>query len=388
MKIAVAGAGIAGLAAATFLARAGHDVQIFDQFEAPRPVGSGLMIQPVGLAVLSALGLDKLLIDRASPISRIYGQTFRELPVLDVAYSDLRDGLAGHGVQRSVLFDLLFQAALDSGVALRTSTEITGHQDRNLLTGDGKLGPFDLIVDALGAYSPLCPKPSAPLKFGALWALLDWPSDSAFDPAALEQRYEYARKMVGVLPVGQTEPGGPRKLTFFWSLRAADFAGWRAQSIEQWKDHVRALWPETAAILDQVTAHNDLTFAQYTHRTLHRPAADRLIHIGDSFHATSPQLGQGANMALLDAAALATAVQRAASPDQIGAHFAKARLTHVTLYQTASWLFTPLYQSDSRVLPWVRNHIGAPLANLRPMQKILASLVAGELGWPLRRIHL
>jgi len=33
------------------------------------------------------------------------------------------------------------------------------------------------------------------------------------------------------------------------------------------------------------------------------------VHIGDSAHATSPQLGQGANMALLDALALAVALR-------------------------------------------------------------------------------
>ena len=55
MKIAVAGAGIAGFAAATFLARAGHDVQIFDQFEAPRPVGSGLMINGQIVGKLTAV---------------------------------------------------------------------------------------------------------------------------------------------------------------------------------------------------------------------------------------------------------------------------------------------------------------------------------------------
>ena len=266
MKVAIAGAGIAGLAAAALLARAGHSVRVFDQFDAPRPVGSGLMVQPVGLAVLHAMGLGDELIDRAAPIGRVYGQTFRNLPVLDVAYADLREGLVGHGVQRSVLFDLLYQAALDSGARLVTSTEITAAADGFLIRQDDRLGPFDLIVDALGAYSPLCPKPSAPLKFGALWALLDWPPSGPFDATALEQRYEYARKMVGVSPVGRSQPGGTEKLTFFWSLRATDYAGWRAQPLAQWKDQVRTLWPETEVILDQITSHDDLTFARQRYR--------------------------------------------------------------------------------------------------------------------------
>ena len=55
LNIAIAGAGVAGLAAAILLRRQGHCVTIFEQFEKPAPVGSGLVIQPVGLAVLDEL---------------------------------------------------------------------------------------------------------------------------------------------------------------------------------------------------------------------------------------------------------------------------------------------------------------------------------------------
>ncbi len=58
LDIAVAGAGPGGLAMTLFLSRQGHRVQLFERFETPRSLGSGLMLQPTGLAVLEALGLD------------------------------------------------------------------------------------------------------------------------------------------------------------------------------------------------------------------------------------------------------------------------------------------------------------------------------------------
>ena len=67
LNIAIAGAGIGGLAAATLLARAGHSVRVFDQFDAPKPIGSGLMLQKTGLAVLAQLGLRCLLYTSPSP---------------------------------------------------------------------------------------------------------------------------------------------------------------------------------------------------------------------------------------------------------------------------------------------------------------------------------
>ena len=57
LDIAIAGAGPAGLAAALYLKRAGHRVTIFERFDKPAPVGSGLILQPTGLTVLDDLGL-------------------------------------------------------------------------------------------------------------------------------------------------------------------------------------------------------------------------------------------------------------------------------------------------------------------------------------------
>ena len=55
--IAIVGAGFAGLASATLLARAGHLVTVFEKFEAPQAVGAGILIQPTGLAVMRTLGI-------------------------------------------------------------------------------------------------------------------------------------------------------------------------------------------------------------------------------------------------------------------------------------------------------------------------------------------
>ena len=57
MKIAIAGGGIAGTAAAALLARQGHTVTLFEQAVHCGPVGAGIMIQPVGQWVLQQLGL-------------------------------------------------------------------------------------------------------------------------------------------------------------------------------------------------------------------------------------------------------------------------------------------------------------------------------------------
>ncbi len=52
------------------------------------------------------------------------------------------------------------------------------------------------------------------------------------------------------------------------------------------------------------------------------------------------------------------------------------------LYQLASFLFTPAYQSDSRWLPVCGTGSRGPYPGCRPSPRLLAALVAGKLGWP------
>jgi 2-polyprenyl-6-methoxyphenol hydroxylase-like FAD-dependent oxidoreductase len=146
------------------------------------------------------------------------------------------------------------------------------------------------------------------------------------------------------------------------------------------------LWPQTAPFLEQVTHREQLIFASYCHGTLRSPLKDGVVHIGDSWHSASPQLGQGANMALLDALALACAMERHADIATAMEAYARARLGHIRIYQLASWMFTPAYQSDSDAAAWLRDWVLAPVSKLWPAPKILAALVAGAIGSPLAAI--
>lgn len=396
LTIAIAGCGPAGLATALLLHRDGHHVTLFDRFDAPRPVGSGLMIQPTGFAVLRELGLDDPLLAQGARIDRLHGEAGSTgRVVLDVRYSALgkRAGF-GIGVHRAALFALLHDAVAAEAIAVETGCAVIGSElsagDRRtlLLEGGRRTGPFDLIVDALGTRTPLAPPCGRALAYGALWGTLDWPDEAGFDPAALEQRYRRASAMVGVLPVGRFPGGQRRQAALFWSLRADRLDAWKAAGVDAWKAEVAALWPATQPLLDQIRSAEQLTFARYAHRTLRTPAEAGMIHIGDAWHSASPQLGQGANMALLDAWALAQALRQAPDVATALTRAVAMRRRHVRLYQSLTALFTPVYQSDSRLLPFFRDRIVGPLSMLWPAPRIQAAMVSGLIGDPLRPLSL
>lgn len=389
LDIAIAGCGVAGLACAALLRRLGANVVLFDKLETPQPLGSGIILQPVGLRVLDEIGAGDAIRGLGAPITRLYGRAApRGNVVLDVSYvARGKNAPCGFGVHRGALFQVLYDAALAAGAGIESGRDIAGVRDRRLVFADGRVSAsFDLVVDALGMRSPLSGGAPKSLPFGALWASLDWAGP--FDGAALEQRYRQARKMVGVLPIGRLKGETRKQAAFFWSLKHGDRAAWAAMPIEVWKDEVRALWPETEPLLAQIHRHEDMVFATYAHRTISDPVSRDCVHIGDAWHCASPQLGQGANMALLDALALARALETQSNLDAALGEYARTRALHITLYQLASWMFTPAYQSDSAAFAFVRDWIMAPLSRAPPAPAILAGLVAGEIGAPLKAIGL
>jgi len=65
MKIAIAGAGIGGLAAALCLHEKGHEVQVFEAVETLQPLGVGINVMPHASGVLHGLGLGDALDEMA-----------------------------------------------------------------------------------------------------------------------------------------------------------------------------------------------------------------------------------------------------------------------------------------------------------------------------------
>ncbi|MFQ6550368.1 FAD-dependent oxidoreductase [Aestuariibius sp. 2305UL40-4] len=376
LDIGVAGAGIGGLALASLLADRGHRVTVFDRFERPAPVGSGLVIQPVGQAVLDRIGLGVSARAEGAPVWRMLGhEADHGRRVLDVVYGPGGGARYGLGIHRASLFDLLLAAAEARRVDLRSGCAVAGARDGVLRLADGKDERFDLVVDATGAGSPIAPLEARALPFGAVWGTVDWVPD-VLPEGQLTQRYRRADRMAGVLPCGRG------KAAIFWSLPVGAYDGWRQAGLVRWREEIAALWPEALPFFEQVGGVDQMTMARYGHGTLRRPYASRLAIIGDAAHRASPQLGQGANMALLDAWALALALEGRPVAEALRV-YGQARRWHVRAYQAMSRAFTPQYQSDSRVLPWLRDRVLFPVSRVPPVPRILTALVCGTMLPPL-----
>jgi len=391
MEITIAGAGIAGLTLAILLKRQGCRVVMYDQLETPAPVGSGLIVQPTGQGVLERLELLDDAVQSGAVLTGLYGSSAQSgRAALDVSYEALRPGAFGLGMHRATLYSHLLSAAQKEGVAFEVGRRVveieSDHASACLVFADGiRTARADVVIDAMGVKSPLARHGESFLDFGALWANVPWSACAGFPADLLSQKYSYADKMAGVLPIGYS-PSGEKQAAFFWSLKAEDLHDWQEGGLDRWKDEVTTLWPEAQPVLETIMDREQIVFARYAHHTNGAPVSGRIVRVGDSWHAASPQLGQGANVAMLDATALATALEQHDDYDAAMLAYLKARHRHIQIYQSISALFTPFYQSTSRLLPLIRDVVG-PRSSMPVARKILASMVAGELGLNLVSAH-
>jgi 2-polyprenyl-6-methoxyphenol hydroxylase-like FAD-dependent oxidoreductase len=342
-------------------------------------------MQPLGLSVLADLGLLDGALERGSRVDALLCATPSGRRVLDLSYRDLFEGWYGLGMHRGALFELLHGQLPARGVKLVTGASVQRARSTasgivpRLANGE-EPAEHQLLVVADGARSALrraLPAARAtPYPWGALWFVGADP-DGIF-AGSLHQIADGTRELLGFLPCGL----GPRRagerplVSLFWSVPVTDFAH-RDFVLSRWKERVLALEPRAAQLLTQIDAAEQLLPASYFDVSLPCFHAERLAFIGDAAHATSPQLGQGTNLALEDARVLAACVSGAADLQSGLARFSRARQSHVRYYQRASWALTPFFQSDFSWLAPLRDACLGPVCRFPPSRRLMLGTLSG-----------
>ncbi|MEU4806501.1 NAD(P)/FAD-dependent oxidoreductase [Actinosynnema sp. NPDC023587] len=297
----IAGAGFAGLTAATELARRGWRVRVHERDDRPRALGAGIFLWDNGLRVLDELGA------LAPVLARGY-----EAPLWEERDADgtkLGDRPLGTPrmitLTRGDLLHALLAVAADAGVEVRTSSRVVAADPEGaLVTSDGRRWPADLVVAAdglrsaardgldlverherfdFGLYRFLVPMRLVPERAGR------WANYVNYWDLQARRRVLYV-------------PCNDEDLYLLLGARVGDRALDTPLDAATWCASFPALRP----VLAELPASP--RYDRYEVLSLRAWSSGRVAVVGDAAHAMPPTLGQGAGTAMMNAINLARTV--------------------------------------------------------------------------------
>ena len=145
------------------------------------------------------------------------------------------------------------------------------------------------------------------------------------------------------------------KLSLFYSIKLSEQQAFFETPLTKWKHELLQIAPQAATFVHQIHDHQQLSVAAYHDVVMPYWHDDGAVVLGDAAHALSPQLGQGVNLALQDAAALATSIQTAPNLAEALSDYSIARTKQLRFYQFATRSITPMFQSKSPLLGLIRD---------------------------------
>ena len=310
-RVLIVGGGIAGLALAGALTQQGIACELVERAPAFEPVGAGIVLGVNAMQVMRRLGIAERLAQR--------GHVLGEMVITDARDRVLgRTDLAGLAprfgpsvaLHRAALHEVLLKLAAD--VPIRTGLTVdridASENPLRVRFSDGSEGLYCEVVGADGLRSQTRSQVfgEVPLDYSGYtcWRLVVdspevvtraremWGRGKRFGVVPIDHGRVYCFAVANA-PEGQSDPKQGRLARF--RERFAEFGGPVPAILE------RLGGEEDGEAEGQVELiHNDL--CEVVHRPWYR---DGVVLVGDAAHGMTPNMGQGAAMALEDVLVLA-----------------------------------------------------------------------------------
>jgi 2-polyprenyl-6-methoxyphenol hydroxylase-like FAD-dependent oxidoreductase len=355
MHVVVVGAATAGAAAALLFARAGARVTLLERVAQPRAVGAGIGLAENGLAVLESVGLGPAVSRIGCPVGtpRIVDGGGR--PLIRFAGPIPRVLM----VRRSDLQELLLDAvAAEPRIAVHVGTDVIGSDCQGAVQirderGETSIGG-DLVIGADGVHSRLraCGDHGARLASSGITyvrALVET------DVARGEEAWTGGGVFGSFAVPGGTyifASAGGRVLREALAARDLDAfrAGWASA------------YPASTDVLASLDSFDQLLVNEVQRVTCERWFDREQVLVGDAVHAMAPNLGQGANSALVDVAILLDELRRADDLHGGLVRYQRRRQPAVAKVARAAAQLGSLAEITNPVGRWLRDRVMLPIA--------------------------
>ena len=324
-KILIAGAGLGGLAAASCLMKAGHDVEVYEQAPQLGEIGAGIQISANGMHVLRHLGLEDA-ITKAGVRPGAYVFRLHDSGEVIQRFSLSEEHERLHGAPYTQLHRADFHEILAAKArelkpdVVRLNRRVAGFSESaegvELKFADGSSARGDLLIGADGLKSvvrrQIAGEVPATYTGDAAWRIT----------VPVERLPKNFLEPVMTLFLG---PGGHTACYYLRGGALLNFVGivetdeileesWTVKlPWEKLKADYRGWHPIIQTVIDSADKDQCYRWSLHNRLPIKNWSTQRATLLGDSAHATLPYLAQGAVMAIEDGAVLTRALNQAGS---------------------------------------------------------------------------
>ena len=306
----IIGGGIGGLTCAIAMAKRGFEIQVFEQAAEIRPLGAGITLGVNAMRVFKELGLAEDLIARGNPFNKIGIKTHngRVLNRIDIERLEDELGMPSIGIHRAELHNVLIKHLPPNTLNLGEKfVEYKQGQDGiTAIFESGKGVTAGLLIGADGIHSRVREEivGTSPLRDAKQICFrgvcdagsISWDKSQTFEAWGKSKRF-------GIVPIGK------HKIYWFLTINRdqnskipQEAKEYLLESFGDWYDPVPAIISHTES---DAILRNDL----YDRLPIDRWHDERAVLLGDAAHPTTPNMGQGAAMAIESAAVLASCLE-------------------------------------------------------------------------------
>ena len=305
-KVLIVGGGIGGLSLGIGLRKKDIAAEIVEIQQEYNVYGSGIIQQANALRALDALGVADEAMRRGSPYGQVSMCSATGFEFAKAGPPPLGRFPSHNGISRRTLHDILYSEAVKLGVEFRMGTTVTnianGGDEVEVKFTDATNRTYEAVVAADGIYSKvrdLVFGQYEPEYVGASVWRYTFPR-----PKGMETGYMYMGKKAKVGLIPTTED------TIYMFVVSAEGSDNPHIPKEEFVPRLRSYLDEfnvdyVREVQGQITDPDEVNYRPL--EVMHVPAPwfkNRVLMIGDAAHATVPQLGSGAALAIEDAVVL------------------------------------------------------------------------------------